>query len=74
MIMVLIARGKYVSDKIMIILVSIRTLTMIFLPGWCYWHQKLTKIILNFFQNMLKLLINIAFITILIASFASATA
>jgi len=33
MIMVLIARGKYVSDKIMIILVSIRTLTMIFLPG-----------------------------------------
>jgi len=49
-------------------LVSIRTLTMIFLLGWCYWHRKLTNIILKVFKIFLKSLIKIVLIIIPIVS------
>jgi hypothetical protein len=44
-----------------------------FMLGWGYWHHKLAKVILKIFKIFLKLLIKIAFITIRIDSFVSAT-
>ena len=48
--MILIARGKYVSDKILIILVNIRTLTMIFFARMMLLTLETARIILKVFK------------------------